>query len=967
MGVTYISKATGNLTALGTWSPVSGVSLAELDSEAGTTTVPQTTPTFSALFTPAATGIDGVAIKVATRPGSTGTITVILKNNTSAGVREGSLAINVSDIDASGLGWYFFKFSGGTVTPNGTDVYKIGISTSSATQVTCYTDGTASNWSRMSRLTSAASAPTTGDKLMMMGEWTAAATLTSFTVTMDDTSATVYGPTVSGGPPQGMTVNKGATFSCGVANLAYTLYWNGVLAVYGGATMNVGTSGTPIPVGASAIYQMNSVANVDSGLSVFPGGTFNAYGNAKWPTSAITGATNATPIEITSTSHGLVAGDRVTISGVGGNTAANGTWEVIASTGANTFTVGAINGAVGGGVGTSTGSGAFTSGGTWQRLAYSRMTADKAAAATTVSVLSTAGWVAGDELCVASTTRTAADCEKKTILTVDSATQVTLTAGLTNAHSGTIPTRAEVGNLTRNVKIRGISASLQGYCFFQTTATVAIANVEFLQLGSATAGKRGIDAQATTGSNTLTYCSFHDYAVTSSVGVFINVGTSANNITVSNGVFYNISSNNFSVGTAVTASPGWIFDANLFILTAGSSQNLVALSDVGGTFTNNTMIGATGLGLIMTESGATIGTFSGNTCHSNAVQGVSVAGFVIGGTISNTLLWRNSAAGILFQSGCNSLTIANPTAFGNASRNFQFATCDNILITTPTSSGDTTFATASGFECSSATTNSQIVFEGGTFGVVSGILTAHATGDVTYGSTGIQGNFTLRNVTLASTTQVSTPNLMSVDSFVRAQRLGGTAGSHKTWTRYGNISVDTTIFDVTPQSVRLTPNNASFKLATDGGSVDQNGAFFVPVASGGTVTVSVRVRKSVVGDGTAYNGNLPRLILRKNVAAGIAADVVLATATAASVGAWETITGTTAAVTENDVLAFVVDCDGTTGWVNASTWTQSGGAGQTGVLATQYWSDGQPAEFGLSAGGAPIIGSAIVRGLGRIA
>jgi hypothetical protein len=68
----------------------------------------------------------------------------------------------------------------------------------------------------------------------------------------------------------------------------------------------------------------------------------------------ITGATNASPIAITTTlPHGLATGNRVTIAGVTGNTAANGTF-IITVTGANTFT---LNG--------STGNGAYVSGGTW--------------------------------------------------------------------------------------------------------------------------------------------------------------------------------------------------------------------------------------------------------------------------------------------------------------------------------------------------------------------------------------------------------------------------------------------------------------------------------------------------------------------------------------------------------------------------------------------------------------------------
>jgi hypothetical protein len=68
---------------------------------------------------------------------------------------------------------------------------------------------------------------------------------------------------------------------------------------------------------------------------------------------AITAASNAAPIKITSVGHGLTAGSRVTIAGVLGNTAANGTWT-ITPVDADNFTLGG-----------SSGNGAYTSGGTW--------------------------------------------------------------------------------------------------------------------------------------------------------------------------------------------------------------------------------------------------------------------------------------------------------------------------------------------------------------------------------------------------------------------------------------------------------------------------------------------------------------------------------------------------------------------------------------------------------------------------
>lgn len=85
-------------------------------------------------------------------------------------------------------------------------------------------------------------------------------------------------------------------------------------------------------------------------------------------TGTITGATNASPIVITCAGHGLTTGARVTITGVGGNTAANATW-VVTRIDANTFS---LDG--------STGNGAYTSGGTWNATGAYRFQVDATAA-----------------------------------------------------------------------------------------------------------------------------------------------------------------------------------------------------------------------------------------------------------------------------------------------------------------------------------------------------------------------------------------------------------------------------------------------------------------------------------------------------------------------------------------------------------------------------------------------------------
>jgi len=184
---TLISKATGNWTAAGTWAPVSAASAAELDSEAGST-ASTTSYVYSATFTLAASDVDAVAVKIASRTaGASGTLSIVLANHTSPGVREGEVTINATDLHLNAVGWHVFQFS--TVSPNGTDVYKIGFKSSVAGTVTLFRDGTAGNWSRAVRLTAAASAPAAADKLIVAGIFTGAAASTSYTVTMDETAA----------------------------------------------------------------------------------------------------------------------------------------------------------------------------------------------------------------------------------------------------------------------------------------------------------------------------------------------------------------------------------------------------------------------------------------------------------------------------------------------------------------------------------------------------------------------------------------------------------------------------------------------------------------------------------------------------------------------------------------------------------------------------------------------------------
>ncbi len=108
-------------------------------------------------------------------------------------------------------------------------------------------------------------------------------------------------------------------------------------AFVAGTTLNI----TNVTTGAGVITVTTSTRHgLAAGTKVFISGIAggaagnNTTGNPAWTitpvTSAkvVTGASNDAPIKVTATAHGLATNDVVTVSGVLGNTASNGTWTI---------------------------------------------------------------------------------------------------------------------------------------------------------------------------------------------------------------------------------------------------------------------------------------------------------------------------------------------------------------------------------------------------------------------------------------------------------------------------------------------------------------------------------------------------------------------------------------------------------------------------------------------------------------
>lgn len=539
-----------------------------------------------------------------------------------------------------------------------------------------------------------------------------------------------------------------------------------------------------------------------------------------------------------------------------------------------------------------------------------KLNTEEAIGQTELGVDTDTGWLAADEIGIASTTRTYSQCESRIIAAGGAdVAHIDVTAGLTYAHSGTAPTQAEIILLTRNVKVRSATSTRMTYFSVKLTATVNIDWVEFYYLGENAVGKRGIEIETTTGSFNVQYSSLHDFE---DYGINVQ-GSSSNNYIISYNVGYNLSSASSSPAfvNVSTSGTNWTLNGNIILLVPGGvAGHGFYLSALGGTITNNTIAGAAGNGFYLVSEGV-LGTWSGNTIHSCNNTGFNMS-IISRSTITTLTVWRCNFYGLSLSSGSCNLVFDTLVLFGNSFANIIFATGGNIKFINASVNGDASFPTAYGIRYASAFLTPDIILENCSFGAI----TAHTTADIIIASYSYV-TMTLINTLLNSGTEIAGVSAMLPGSYIKFQKYDQIAPPntvHKTLFVYGEVMIDRTYFHTAAPSERLTPTHATYKL--------ESGSKKREVDNGNTRTFSVWVRKSSIGaGGFDYNGNQPRLVLKKNVAAGVAADVLLDTMVV-GLNIWEQLTGVTPAVTDDAVLECVVDCDGTGGgFVNTDDWS----------------------------------------------
>lgn len=834
------SAANGNNTDASTWYVIDNGSFNESETSTITLTTSYTGVSWTA-FAPGAITIDGCGFRVAQRIGTTGTLSGELYNSTLASSVAGTeVTINLTDLAdtsaASDGGWIFLKYAAPVTLLAGNN-YQTRYRTSASSQLSI-AGSTSTNPSRLLR-TTASQAPIAGDDRYIYGEFVSGSGITTKTVILNDTGSAIdYGSASTSQVNAALSIGRGGTFTLeNSASRNYVQKLSGNAIIYNGGVVNLGQTGSFLPSSSTFRWDFDCVSNVDFGIFVRRGGTFNAAGTPKTRWTTLTGNVSASMMQI--------------------------------------------------------------------------------------PVVSTNGWQTNDTLVLAPTLTTITQAESRSISTVDSTTQVTITPSLSNTHHGIGSIQGEVGNLTSNLQIYGKSNTVGTFLTYNANSYGYINNVEFRYYGSSNTSKRGLEIQhlntSTMGVVTVESCSFYDQSLSTSL-IGANVSSTGDRFRIVGNVCY----------TTISAGSGFV--------VLGGGSNVSPIVD----FSNNCAIGGTA------NAGTGIQSNIINTFQGNNSDNVS-AGYSTGVTFSvafidsghNSILSgyrsHSNSTGINV-SGLSAKTILS-SSFVSNSTGMQFSSAGPTNIVSCSFIGNA----ASGLSPSSPVAecilnncefkarlnpsspqlngvqfNSQgavpnkLTFNKCSFGVGA----THSTADVNISA--IQsGMISFNNCILSSSLEITATayNFLTETAYIGIQRNDQTVGNHRAFIRYGIITRDTAIYRTASPSMRIEPESSTYLVNT------KIRPFRVAVNSGQTCTPSVYVRESVLGDGVAYNGVRIKLYQKANYNLGVESDVLLATATAASTGAWELLTGTTAAATDDGVFEFYLEFNGTAGWINIDDFT----------------------------------------------
>lgn len=533
---------------------------------------------------------------------------------------------------------------------------------------------------------------------------------------------------------------------------------------------------------------------------------------------------------------------------------------------------------------------------------------DHTSGVTTINVTDATGWKIGDVIVIGTTVATVSSFSR---VTISGITGNTLTTDATSfAHLGTAPIIAPVGNCSRNITISGVTTTNTGYWSMSADSTITCYYVEFKFMGGTNSSfKRGLDLVLPVTTD-IRYCSFHQGTSTTTYGIFMASG-SGSTVQVRDCV-----ANDLGIGwTNGSSTTVQEWDGNLVIRTT-ASNSAVAWGDTGSIYRNNVVNGSTHIGISLSEA-SIIGEFDNNQVMSATFASFNTG--AVGGSMSNlkSVFGRAPLEGTF-----GNITITNFETLGcTGGDGFEFSSLNSatgalgMTFKNVTTNGATSQSTTNGFNIGNATV--QATFENSSFGVVGAGKTAH-TNMFNIGATAQKMELTFIDCIFNSTGSfiVNQTNIGQY-GWIKIHNYNQTEGDHRYYDGCCSQLVDSAIQESGNNTWKIIP------IAGSSWKSESISVLKVQMPSGTTKTIGVKVRESVSGDGQDYVGDRIRLMCRRNPAAGISTNQVVATATVSSEGSWETISGTSPAVSENTVLEFYVDGKVTSGsgWFNQGEWS----------------------------------------------
>jgi len=459
------------------------------------------------------------------------------------------------------------------------------------------------------------------------------------------------------------------------------------------------------------------------------------------------------------------------------------------------------------------------------------LNADAVAGDTTLTTDVETEWKAGDIIVIASTSRTWSEYEEHTLTSDAVGTTITLSASLAYNHDGSEnaggdSVRAEIVNLTRNVKVISYDQNYRGYVLLANPCTYDIKYVEFSHLGVNATDKYGFVIK-TNGGGEIKYCSFHHMYR----GLAIPREYSEELIYEHNIIYY---TDSYGIHTNAHKEE----QINYNIVIAALNTYGVYLNRPYHYFKGN-IITSCRSGVYMSNLNSILG-FDSNTIHSCGGASWIVLALPLSSyrAIKNIKFWRNN--GFLRIEG-GGWTFENFVIFGNTGYQTRLI-LSSCKIKNWKIYGESDYPSSAG-----------LCPQSGAFTEVEdcdiGVHGQHTYADVAVYIYTPNFQWKARRINLGTTNEIKDMEDTSIGSYFQIEDLNGIRYNDVGWYKYGKVVRDFTTYKTSPCSVRFEGYwNADDWLEY---------VLEVPVKEGEAVTVSCWMMKNA-GYGST---NLPYIRL----------------------------------------------------------------------------------------------------------